>query len=154
MYPALHDSVSRLLEEDDLSFTFFEIDEDRGSIEEYDTNIMGCFKCLNKKCPQGGWGSRVIAITIRIYPEQRYNARVYHQRCKGCERLSKPLPDGSYAERIAYRLKKWSGIEMERPFYNGTSQGPHQSDLCEGCKHGHCKLSSRKSLLRPRRNLY
>jgi hypothetical protein len=48
MYPALHDSVSRLLEEDDLSFTFFVIDEEKGSIEEYDTNIMGRIKCKNR----------------------------------------------------------------------------------------------------------
>src|SRR5690242_19441633 len=107
MYPALQDSVSHLLEEDDLSFTFFAIDKDKGSIEEYDTNIKGRFKCCNKACPQAGWASKLIAITIRMYPEQQYNARVYHQRCKSCQSLSQPFPDDSYAERIAYRLKKW-----------------------------------------------
>jgi Zinc-binding domain len=142
MYPELHDSVGRLLEENDLSFTFFAIDEDEGSIEEYDTNIMGRFKCLNKACSQPGWGSKMIAITIRMYPEQQYNARVYHQRCKGCGRLSQPFPGDSYAERIAYRLKKWSGIEMDRPSYTDhASKRPHESALCEGCKHGHCKFS-------------
>ncbi|KAF4636009.1 hypothetical protein G7Y89_g2079 [Cudoniella acicularis] len=120
MYPALHDSVGRLLEEDDLSFTFFAIDEDKGSIEKYDTNIMGRFKCLNEVCPQTGWASKMIAITIRMYPEQQYNARVYHQRCKSCGSLSQPFPDDSYAKRIAYRLKKWSGIEMDQPFYTMT----------------------------------
>jgi hypothetical protein len=78
MYPALHENVRRLLEEDDLSFTFFAIDKDKGSIEEYDTNIIGRFKCLNKVCLSKGWGSKMIAITIRMYLEQRYNARVYH----------------------------------------------------------------------------
>jgi len=141
MYPALHDSVSRLLEDDDLSFTFFTIDEDKGSIEEYDTNIMGRFKCLNNVCPKAGWGSKMIAITIRMYPEQQYNARVHHQRCKSCGNLSQPSPDDSYAQRIAYRLKKWSGIEMDRPSFTArASQRPHESALCEGCKHGHCKL--------------
>ena len=141
MYPALHDSVGRLLEEDGLSFTFFGIDEDEGSIEEYDTNIKGRFRCLNEDCPQAGWASKLIAITIRMYAEQRYNARVYHQRCKGCECLSQPFPDDSYAERIAYRLKKWSCIKMERPSYTvRTSERPHESALCEGCRHGHCKL--------------
>jgi hypothetical protein len=140
MYPALHENVRRLLEEDDLSFTFFAIDKDKGSIEEYDTNIMGRFKCLNKVCPSKGWGSKMIAITIRMYPEQRYNARVYHQRCKSCGTLSKPFLDDSYAQRIAYRLKKWSGIEMDRPsFTDSASKRPHESALCEGCKHGHCK---------------
>ena len=141
MYPALHDSVSRLLKEAGLSFTFFEIDEDEGSIEKYDTNIKGRFKCPNKDCPQPGWGSLLIAITIRMYSERRYNARVYHQRCKVCESLSQPFPDDSYAERIAYRLKKWSGIKMEPPSYTArTSNRPHESALCEGCRHGHCKL--------------
>jgi hypothetical protein len=142
MYPALHDSVSRLLKEYNLSFTFLAIDEDEGSIEVYDTNIMGRFKCLNKVCRKAGWASNVIAITIRMYPEQQYNARVYHQRCKGCGSLSQPLPDDSYAERIAYRLKKWSGVEMDRPSYTvRTTKRPHERDLCEGCKHGHCKWS-------------
>ena len=139
IYPALHNSVDGLLEEDGLVFTFFEIDKDEGSIEEYDTNIKGRFKCLNEDCSQAGWASKLIAITIRMYPRRRYNARVYHQRCKGCGSLSQPFPDDSYAERIAYRLKKWSGIEMERPFYmDHTSERPHESALCEGCRHGHC----------------
>jgi hypothetical protein len=105
---ALPQSVSRLLKEDDLSFTFFATDEDKGSIKEKETNIMGRFKCRNRGCSQAGWASKKIAITIRMYPEQRYNARVYHQRCKSCGGLSQPLLDDSYAERIAYRLK--SGV--------------------------------------------
>jgi hypothetical protein len=142
MYPALHECVSRLLEEDDVSFIFFAIDENKGSIEEHDTNIMGRFKCLNSVCPNAGWASKMIAITIRMYPEQQYNARVYHQRCKDCGSLSQPFPDDSYAQRIAYRLKKWSGIEMDRPSFTvRTSERPHESALCEGCKHGHCRLS-------------
>lgn len=28
---------------------------------------------------------------------------------------------------------------MEPPTYSGQSKGPHQNDLCEGCKAGHCK---------------
>jgi hypothetical protein len=67
MYPALHDSVGRLLEEDDLSFTFFAIDEDKGSIEEYDSNTMERFKCLNIVSSNAGYASKKIAITIRVY---------------------------------------------------------------------------------------
>jgi hypothetical protein len=40
--------------------------------------------------------------------------------------LSKPILDDSYVERVAYRLKKWCGVELERP------------EFCEGCKAGHC----------------
>ena len=143
MYPALHDSVSILLQEENLSFAFLAIDNDQGCSNEYDTNIKGRFRCLNRACSHGGWASKVIAITIRMYPSQQYNARVYHQRCKECRSLSQPIPDDSYAERIAYRLKKWSGIEMDRPAYKEShiAQRPHESALCEGCKHGHCKLS-------------
>lgn len=139
MYPALHDSVDRLLEEDDLSFSFFAVDDDQGSIHDYDTNIMGRFRCLNKKCPKSGWGSKMITITIRMYPNQQYNARVYHQRCKDCGCLSRPFLDDSYAERIAYRLKKWSGRKMPETDFGGSSDKPHESALCEGCKYRHCK---------------
>ena len=34
MYPALHDNVSRLLEEDDLYFDFHENDDDESCIKE------------------------------------------------------------------------------------------------------------------------
>lgn len=49
-----------------------------------------------------------------------------------------PMPDDSYAERVAYRLLKWSGADQERPEYSGGSKGPHRSELCEGCRAGHC----------------
>lgn len=145
MYPALHDKVNRLLEEDGLSFTFFEIDEDIGCIKEHDTYIMGRFRCLNRACRKAVWTSKVIAITIRMYPEQQYNARVYNQRCIGCGSLSQPSLDDSYEQRIAYRIKKWNNIDIPRPSYTAQArERPHESTLCEGCKHGHCK--ERKSL--------
>jgi len=138
MHPALHDNVSRLLEEDNLRFNFHELDDATGCTRDYDTNIMGRFICHKNTCASHGWSSKQIAITIRMYPNSKYNARVYHQRCKSCNSLSQPLLDHSYAERIAYRLKKWQGIVMELPPHSGESRGPHNSDLCEGCRHGHC----------------
>ena len=141
MYPALHDDVSLLLEEDDLHFDFHENDDPESCNKEYDTNIMGRFICRHHACGSSGWASKKIAITIRMYPGAQYNARVYHQRCKGCNSLSKPCLDNSYAERVAYRIKKWCGIEIDRPNYSGQSNGPHQRSLCEGCKDGHCNQS-------------
>ncbi len=138
MYQTLHDDVSRLLEEKDLHFDFHENDDTRTCIKEYDTNIMGRFTCHNRACGSNGWSSRRVAITIRMYHGARYNARVYNQRCRGCNELGNPRLDDSYAERVAYRLKKWCGIEMDRPTHSGPSKGPHQSNLCEGCKNGHC----------------
>lgn len=52
--------------------------------------------------------------------------------------LSSPILDDSYAERVAYRLKKWCGVELERPKFSGQSKGPHEEEFCEGCKAGHC----------------
>ena len=141
MYPDLHDDVSLLLEEDNLYFDFHEDDNSRDCTNEYDTNIMGKFTCPNRACSSRKWSSRRIAITVRMYPGARYNARVYNQRCQGCDSLGVPSLDGSYAERVAYRLKRWSGIEMERPAYSGQSKGPHQTERCEGCKEGHCTQS-------------
>lgn len=138
MYPALHDDVSRLLEEEDLHFDFCNDDNSHACTEEYDTNIMGRFPCHNPACASGGWSSKRIAITIRMYPGARYNARVYYQRCKQCNGLSKPRLDDSYADRVAYRLKKWCGIHLERRVFSGQSKQPHQNELCEGCKDGHC----------------
>ncbi|CAG8207328.1 unnamed protein product, partial [Penicillium nalgiovense] len=79
-----------------------------------------------------------IAITIRLFPGQKYNARVYHQRCKFCHWLSRPVLDQSYAERIVYWIRQWNGIRVERPPISRDSKGPHNRQLCEGCKAGHC----------------
>jgi Zinc-binding domain len=139
MYPSLHDDVSDLLQEDGLFFDFHEEDDDEGCTKDYDTNIMGRFNCHNSACPARGWSSKKIAIRIRMYSHEEYNARVYFQRCKSCQKLSEPLLDEtSYAERVAYRLKKWCGVRVDTPSYSGRSDGPHRRDLCEGCKQGHC----------------
>ncbi|KAJ6280724.1 zinc-binding domain-containing protein [Bipolaris maydis] len=137
MYPSLHNEVSDLLYVDNLSFSFYEKDDANSCINEYDTNVMGRFTCSNTAC-LAVWTSKQIAITIRRYLDGGYNARVYYQSCKRCSTTSEPKLDDSYAERVAYRLKKWSGIQMELPPFSGLSNGPHRSDLCEGCKQGHC----------------
>lgn len=142
LYPSLHESVSQLLKEVDLDFNFHGIDDPDTCIEEYDTNIMGRFRCYNQKCASNGWGSQKIAITIRMYDGHKYNARVYFQRCQMCDRLSKPVLDGSYAERVARRIKIWNNVEVDRPIYSdGPEKKPHRSALCEGCKAGHCTSS-------------
>ncbi|OQE17977.1 hypothetical protein PENSTE_c019G00159 [Penicillium steckii] len=139
MYQSLHSSVSTLLAEENLAYQFNSNDNDTEVSDSYDSFIMGRFTCHNPTCKSDGWSSKKIAITIRKYPGFRYNVRVYHQRCKSCNSLSKPYLDHSYAERVAYRLKKWEGIRMEKPNYSGKSNGPHNQHLCEGCKAGHCE---------------
>ncbi|KAI8628774.1 hypothetical protein F5Y19DRAFT_437245 [Xylariaceae sp. FL1651] len=81
MYPSKDSGVSQLLDEDNLHFTFHNIDDDSGCIRSYETKVMGRFRCNNPGCTSRGWGSKVIFIVIRMYPNKKYNARVYHQRC-------------------------------------------------------------------------
>lgn len=142
MYPDLHSQLMQLLQKNKLSFAFHDIDNPiPADGHEWDTHIMGRFPCLNTKCTSTGWSSKKIAITIRLYPNKKYNARVYHQHCLSCNELSRPsLDEDSYVERLAYWLKKWSGIAVQRPHHgSGHSDRPHHSDLCEGCKAGHCR---------------
>ncbi|PYH79590.1 hypothetical protein BO82DRAFT_419720 [Aspergillus uvarum CBS 121591] len=145
MYPALHGKVQQRLADAGLAYlTFHPHDTDTGKVRDYDTTIMGRFVCRNRNCETGGWSSKAVAIRIRMYPDGKYNARVYHQRCRGCNALSRPfLNASSYAERVAYRLKKWHGILVTPPAYGGASQAPHNEELCEGCKAGHCFAGKR-----------
>ena len=138
MFPSLHEDVSRLLEAEGFHYTFHSNVTETNAIQSFDTNIMGKFKCRNQSCRNRVWTSMKIAITIRHYSGERYNARVYHQRCKECQIPSKPNVDGSYAERIAYRLLKWRGVKQLPPVNLGRSKAPHQESLCEGCRAGHC----------------
>ncbi|CAG7918945.1 unnamed protein product [Penicillium olsonii] len=138
IYKALDSEVSRLLADTGLAFDFHTEDNETRCIKQWDSNVMGRFVCHNQACRSKGWSSVKIAITIRQYTNHEYNARVYHQRCKSCSWLSKPLLDYSYAERVVYWLKKWNGVYVERPDISRSSKGPHDSALCEGCKAGHC----------------
>ena len=141
LYPTRHDAVSDLLEEDALFFDFHhnDSDTDKDCEKSYDTFIKGRFTCTNTNCKSSGWSSLKIPITIRMYRGAEYNARVYYQRCKVCKQASEPILDHSYAERVAYRLKFWCGVPVERPPRSGQSKAPHRSDLCEGCRLGHCR---------------
>ena len=143
LHPKLHDDVTQLLDREGLQLDFFDADDEETNIEERDTNVMGRFICRNRGCHSSGWSSKKIAITIRMYPQQLYNARVYHQRCKNCRFVGRLVLDQEcYVERVTYWLKKWNGIEVQRPDYSGQSGGPHDSELCEGCKAGHCPNSN------------
>ncbi|KAI3322838.1 zinc-binding domain-containing protein [Xylariaceae sp. AK1471] len=138
MWPSKHDEVFRLLNEDTLRFRFHNQDDENSYIETYDANIMGTFQCHISDCQNIAW-SRQVAITIRMYSGKRYNARVYHQHCLKCYYMSTPTLDDSYAERVAYRLKKWSGIHLDPPPFHQTKEGPpHEKRYCEGCKAGYC----------------
>ncbi|KAL6232203.1 hypothetical protein BDW75DRAFT_232978 [Aspergillus navahoensis] len=138
LYPSLHDDVARLLDEEGLCFDFFDIDDAKSNILEQDTNIMGRFFCRTRRCHSNGWQSKKIATTIRLYTGQRYNARVYHQRCRYCNAIAPPVLDDSYAKRVSYWMKKWNGVQVQKPSISGQGGGPHDSALCERCRADHC----------------
>ena len=116
MQPSLHNDVSRLLEPHNLVFEIYDVDEEITNVEEHNTNVMGEFACKNRACACNGWSSKKVATTIRMYLNEQCDARVYHQSCRSCKALSRPILDDSYADRVAYRLKKWSEIPVERLF--------------------------------------
>ncbi|PLB42673.1 3CxxC-type zinc finger protein [Aspergillus candidus] len=95
MHPSLHEAVRQRLLDTNLTLTFHATDSPAGSTHEYDTSIMGRFVCPNRACNTRGWTSKKVAITIRMYPGGEYNARVYHQRCRSCHRLARPVLDAS-----------------------------------------------------------
>ncbi|KAL4879710.1 zinc-binding domain-containing protein [Aspergillus karnatakaensis] len=146
MHPDHHASISTGLASNTptLNFTFHPIDTDTDCIHTYDTSIMGLFVCLNPDCGWR-WSSRKVTITIRMYPGMKYNARVYHQRCRICRWVAQPRLDRSYTQRVVYRLRKWSGIrDVAVPDYeecfdgHPVGKGEHDRELCEGCKAGRC----------------
>ncbi|KAK1624559.1 zinc-binding domain-containing protein [Colletotrichum phormii] len=139
-YPFLHKAVSNAVS-NDLPSTWFNKNGSKESPNnEYSTNVMGKFKCDNTSCPNITWTSKKVAIVIKGYHGNGYDAVVFNQRCMSCKELgSFTLDKQSYVERIAYRLKRWAGVEMEQPFYAGKEGPPHQIDLCEGCKRGYCQ---------------
>ena len=138
LHSSRHSDVLRLLQESGLSFDFDDIDDPFKSTREHDTNFTGRFPCWNTRCISKGWSSKMIPVTILLYHDSRYNVRVYNQRCQECGRTSRPRLDDSYAERVVYRLKKWSGMEVEPPFFSGEHNGPHLTAFCEGCRTGRC----------------
>ena len=77
---------------------------------------------------------------MRRYGVNEYNAVVFNQRCRDCNSLGNlTLDESSYVERVAYRLKKWAGVELQAPPYREKKGPPHKSELCEGCKQGCCQ---------------
>jgi hypothetical protein len=138
--PELHESVVQCLEGNGLSISFYEEGEAEDSIRDYDTNIMGAFICPNRSCRTEKWTSMKVAISIRLFADQQYNATVWHQRCRQCKSMGVlRLDEESYTDRVAYRLRTWLGLEREDPIFSETrGRPPHVTELCEGCKSGHC----------------
>lgn len=137
MFPSLHHAVLKAVSSD-IPKTWFS-NQSGGAHTEYTTHVMGKFKCDNDGCSNDGWGSKMVAILIRGFSENGYNAVVFNQRCRSCNKLgTMTLDENSYVERIAYRLKRWAGVKVERQYHVERAGSPHKADLCEGCKSGYC----------------
>ena len=143
MFPSFHQDVVNSVSDEIASTRFHKNDSNRDSNNEYSTHVMGKFKCNNDSCSADGWGSKKVAILIRGYPKNGYNAVVFNQRCKSCNRLGTlTLDKESYVDRVTYRLKKWAGVPMEQQDYTPKEGLPHERDLCEGCKRGVCQQTN------------
>ncbi|KAL1839644.1 hypothetical protein VTJ49DRAFT_1305 [Mycothermus thermophilus] len=141
-FPDLHGRIAAELAGENIqpSWWFNSSGTDHTSTKEHDTHIMGQFECGNDACRNHGWSSKKVAIQIRQFKGHGYDAVVFNQRCKECESLGlMKIKKNSYVERVSYRLKRWSGINVERPIYEGKEGPPHLRHLCEGCSTGHCK---------------
>ena len=140
MFPSLHQDVSNAVSDAIASTWFSEKENGKDSHVDYPTYVMGKFTCNNDDCSKNGWSSKKVAILIRGYPENGYNAVVFNQRCQSCKRLGTLTLDvNSYIERVAYRLRKWAGAPVEEQHYIPKQGLPHKSELCEGCKRGYCE---------------
>lgn len=143
MFPSLHQKIVDAVSDENISTWFHESDSDGGSNNAYSTHVMGRFKCNNKACSTDGWSSKKVAILIRGYSRNGYNAVVFNQRCMACKRLGMLMLDReSYVDRVTYRLKKWAGVSMDRQYYALKEGPPHETDLCEGCKRGVCRQNT------------
>lgn len=115
MFPLLHERILRALSDEVESAWFNKQDSNRNSTNSYETHVMGRFTCTNDRCSNSGWASKKVAIVIRGYPRNGYNAVVFNQRCKSCHQLGNlSLDEQSYVDRLVYRLKKWAGVEVPR----------------------------------------
>lgn len=143
MFPLLHPSIMDAVSSEMDSPWFCKDDTSDGTSHRYSTNVMGKFKCNNRGCSNSGWGSKMVAILIRRYPENGYNAVVFNQRCKYCNKLGAfTLDEESYISRVAYRLKKWAGVQVNDGIYISKKGPPHESSLCEGCKRNVCRQTN------------
>jgi hypothetical protein len=142
MFPELHQDVLDAISGAMISPRFNHNDDDDsfdGADNKYSTHVIGDFTCSNYYCGLA-WPSKRVTIVIRRYPGYEYNAAVYYQRCKSCNSLGDLyLDENSYVERVTYRLIKWAGVAVKRPFYDERTSPPHISELCEGCIAGYCQ---------------
>ena len=142
-FPDLHDRIAEAVLPD-VTSTWFQSNESERYNNKHITCVVGRFTCNNAKCKKRSWTSGVVSIVITGYASNGYSAVVFNQRCKSCEKLGTlTIDETTYVERVAFRIKRWAGVWMETPEYNRASKGPHEQELCEGCKKGTCPYTNK-----------
>ena len=143
MFPYLHKDITKALSHSMTCTWIRASNSNRAADREYTTHVMGKFRGVTTTCNSNGWSSKMVAIHIRGYPKNGYNAVVFNQRCKACDQLGTLTLDKiSYIERVTYRIQKWAGLQLEQS-YHGTTKGlPQKGDFCEGCKRGVCRQTN------------
>lgn len=84
MYPSLHKDVVNAVSHSMTSPWFCQRNSGRDANNEYKTHVMGKFRCMQNTGCTRGWSSKKVAILIKGYAENGYNAVVFNQRCKTC----------------------------------------------------------------------
>jgi hypothetical protein len=149
LFPSLHQDVVNAVSDKIASPQFHMNGSDSAANNKHPTHVMGRFKCNNNSCSNHGWGSKKVAILIRGYSEGSYDAVVFNQRCRSCEKLGNLILDEeSYIDRVAYRLKIWAGVQMKKTYVTSKKGPPHESTLCEGCKRGVCPKTKTRNVAR------
>ncbi|EXJ58678.1 hypothetical protein A1O7_06106 [Cladophialophora yegresii CBS 114405] len=143
MFPSLHQAVTNAVSQGMAVPWFCDIDTDRGVRNKWTTHVIGRFRCRNRNtCCTKGWSSKKVAILIRGYDLNGYNAVVFNQRCRTCDQLGTlTLDENSYVERVADRIQIWAGVQVRRSGRHRKvkTSKPHERALCEGCKRGVCR---------------
>ncbi|KAK6513470.1 hypothetical protein TWF281_005093 [Arthrobotrys megalospora] len=135
LFENYHEKVSEKVE----NVAFVSTIEDGNRKAE--TNLVGKCKCIAPECG-AAWSTGTIATVIREYRRDDgklgYSAQVFNQRCKGCKQMGYMRLDVDvYVERVVRRLQIWKG-EFKPTKWNRRKMLPHDEELCEGCKDGHC----------------
>ncbi|CDW77863.1 UNKNOWN [Stylonychia lemnae] len=104
------------------------------------------------------WNSAQGQVTINYYldrgnQELEYNAETYRQQCSECKQYCEPE---LYFDEVK-RLSEWFAKDVINILYGikktpttkpkeSNMNTPHQSELCEACKLGKCKVQKENNL--------
>lgn len=128
-YPLLHEAVAKAFDNvsQPVPLPLFQHHAHKSKVTRDDTtSIAGRFQCRNHKGYAPSWGSKEIAIQIREFADNTYDAVVFKQLCRKCHHpASVRIDEESYVERVVCQLRKWAGVPIETPEHSEEEgEGP------------------------------